>query len=51
VISEFGPGGNRHFKLQFTANAGALGMSYRVDPIVGDSPTIADLRAGMDAMP
>jgi len=51
VISEFGPGDTRHFKLQFTANTGSLGMSYRVDPIVGNSPTIADLRTGMDAMP
>jgi hypothetical protein len=51
VISEFGPDDNRHFKLQFIANAGSLGMSYRVDPIVGSSPTIADFRAGMDAMP
>jgi len=51
VISEFGPGGNRHFKLQFTSNTGSIGFSYRVDPIVASSPTIADLRAGMDAMP
>lgn len=51
VISELGPDDNRHFKLQFTANGGSLGMSYRVDPIFGDSPTIAELRAGMDAMP
>jgi Arylsulfotransferase (ASST) len=51
VISEFGANDNRHFKLQFTANPGSLGMSYRVDPVVGNSPTIADFRAGMDAMP
>jgi hypothetical protein len=51
VISEFGPGGNRHFKLQFTSNTGTFGFSYRVDPIVGNSPSIADFRAGMDAMP
>lgn len=51
VISEFGPSGNRHFKLQFTSNTGSTGFSYRVDPITGSSPSIADLRAGMDAMP
>jgi hypothetical protein len=51
VISEFGDGGNRHFKLQFTSNTGSRGFSYRVDPIVGASPTIGDLRTGMDAMP
>jgi hypothetical protein len=51
VISEFGPGGNRHFKLQFTSNEGSFGFSYRVDPIVGGSPSIGDLRTGMDAMP
>jgi len=51
VISEFGPGGNRHFKLQFTSNAGTFGFSYRVDPIVGSTPTVGELRAGMDAMP
>ncbi|HET6831399.1 MAG TPA: aryl-sulfate sulfotransferase [Solirubrobacterales bacterium] len=51
VISEFGPGGNRHFKLQFVSNQGTFGFSYRVDPIVGGSPTIGDLRTGMDAMP
>jgi uncharacterized protein YndB with AHSA1/START domain len=49
VISEFGPTGARHFKLTFTPSG--TGFSYRVDPITGASPTIADLRAGMDAMP
>lgn len=51
VISEFGANGSRHFKLQFTSNAGSFGFSYRVDPITGSNPTIGDLRAGMDAMP
>ncbi len=51
LISEFGPSGNRHFKLSFQQKAGSNGFSYRVAPIVGSSPTIGDLRAGMDAMP
>jgi hypothetical protein len=51
VISEFGPGGNRHFKLQFTSNTGSFGFSYRADPVGGGGPTIGEFRAGMDAMP
>lgn len=49
VISEFGPGGGRHFELRFDPIPGNFGFSYRVDAVVGASPTIADLRAGMDA--
>ena len=51
VISEFGPTGNRHFELVFRQATGTFGFSYRVDPITGTSPTIGDLRTGMDAMP
>ena len=50
VISEFGPTGDRHFVLTFKEKPGTFGFSYRVDAIEGDSPTIDDLRAGMDAM-
>ena len=47
VITEFGLSGNRHFELTFAAR----GFSYRVAPITDPSPTIQDLRAGMEAMP
>jgi hypothetical protein len=50
LITEFGPTGNRHFELTFKQGT-SNGFSYRVDPITGSSPTIGDLRAGMDAMP
>lgn len=50
VISEFGPTGDRHFVLTFKEKAGTFGFSYRVDAIEGESPTIDDLRVGMDAM-
>jgi hypothetical protein len=46
VITEFGPDGTRHFQLTFAFP----GFSYRVAVITGASPTIADLREGMDAM-
>ena len=52
VVSEFGPTGARHFELTFKAPAGGTApFSYRADPITGASPTIADLRQGMNAMP
>jgi hypothetical protein len=44
VVTEFGPDGARHFVLNF-----GLGFSYRATAITGASPSIADLRAGMDA--
>jgi hypothetical protein len=43
-VTEFGPNHARRFVLTFDT-----GLSYRVAPIRGASPTIADLRAGMDA--
>ena len=43
-VTEFGPNHARRFVLTFKE-----GLSYRVDPVKGSSPTIADLRAGMDA--
>lgn len=46
LITEFGSNGARHFELKFSPRA----ISYRVAPITGSSPTISDLRAGMDAM-
>ncbi len=51
VIGELGPSGDRHFVLTFDSVAGSFGFSYRVHPIEGGSPTIGQLRAGMDAMP
>lgn len=50
VISELGPSGDRRFDLTFTSKKGSFGTSYRVAPIAGSSPTVVDLRAGMDAM-
>ena len=45
IITEVGPTGARHFKLAFDG-----GLSYRVVPARAGSPSIAGLRAGMDAM-
>ena len=46
IVTEFGPDGARHFELTFCVP----GLSYRVAVITGGTPSIADLRAGMDAM-
>jgi hypothetical protein len=46
IVAEFGPDGARHFKLSFPF----LSILYRVAVITGASPSIGDLRAGMDAM-
>jgi len=46
ILTEFGPDGTRHFELTLAG----LGFSYRAAAITGSSPSIADLRAGMDAM-
>jgi hypothetical protein len=46
TITEFGSDGARHFELKFAFP----GFSYRVAVITGATPTIGDLRAGMDAM-
>jgi hypothetical protein len=45
-ITEFAPGGGRDFELSFAFP----GFSYRVALITGATPSIGDLRAGMDAM-
>ena len=45
-VTEFGPNGARDFELTFSLP----GFSYRVAVITGGTPSIADLRAGMDAM-
>ena len=47
IVTEFGPNGARDFELSFSGPA----ISYRVAVITGGSPSITDLRAGMDAMP
>jgi hypothetical protein len=46
IVTEFGPGGGRDFKLTVAGTS----LSYRVAVVTGASPSIADLRAGMDAM-
>ena len=45
IVTEFGPDGARHFELTFDG-----GFSYRVGVVTGGSPSIGQLRAGMDAM-
>jgi hypothetical protein len=46
IVTEFGPNGTRDFELTFSLP----GFSYRVAVITGATPSIADLRAGMDTM-
>lgn len=47
IVTEFAPDGTRDFELTFAGPA----INYRVDTITGGTPSITDLRAGMDAMP